>query len=344
MENNNLVKLKSILLQAQSNGLEVTDLLRKVDDSLSQSKSSTIKVVLMGAFSDGKTTVIGGLTGHLESNMKIAIEESSDELAFYHLPALGHDFEIVDTPGLFGSKEKEIRGRQVRYSEITREYISQAHIVIYVTDAVNPLKDSHKDILKFVLRDLGKLSSSIFVINKMDDAGYELIDDDDFSRGERIKRETFINKLNEIIALTPSERQSLNVVCVAANPNGRGLDTHFTRMDSYLKRSRMSKLRETVLKVATASDKNSLRTGVEKSSVTDLAAQSLQVFRKHLLNSDNKISDLSESLENLRYKLSRLRKTTIDNKGLLSEELKTTQREILTAVNNSSMSDFKCRC
>lgn len=218
MGNNNLSELRNILIKAQTHGLDVSDLLRKVDNAITQSKSNSIKVVLMGAFSDGKTTVIGGLTEHLESNMKIAIEESSDELAFYHLPALGYDFEIVDTPGLFGTKEKEISGRQVRYSDITREYISQAHILIYVTDAVNPLKDSHKDILKFVLRDLGKLSSSIFVINKMDNAGYELSDDEDFNRGEKIKSAAFIQKLNETIALSPSERKALNIVCVSADP------------------------------------------------------------------------------------------------------------------------------
>lgn len=340
MGNNNLSELRNILIKAQTHGLDVSDLLRKVDNAITQSKSNSIKVVLMGAFSDGKTTVIGGLTEHLESNMKIAIEESSDELAFYHLPALGYDFEIVDTPGLFGTKEKEISGRQVRYSDITREYISQAHILIYVTDAVNPLKDSHKDILKFVLRDLGKLSSSIFVINKMDNAGYELSDDEDFNRGEKIKSAAFIQKLNETIALSPSERKALNIVCVSADPCGRGLSKHFSLMESYLKKSRINKLREIVIKVAKSSDKGSLKASVNQSSMTDLANQCLHLFQNHLRKSNAQIQDLSDTLGNLRLKSSRVREVTLKNKSLLQSELKTTQNEILTAIDSSSMADF----
>lgn len=340
MENKNLLGLKNLLVKAQSYGLDVSNLLSKVNNALLHIKSTTIKVVLMGAFSDGKTTVIAGLTGQLESNMKIAIEESSDELAFYHLPALGRNFEIVDTPGLFGTKEKDIKGRQIRYSDITRDYISQAHIVIYVTDAVNPLKDSHKEILKFVLRDLGKLSSTVFVINKMDEAGYELIDDDDFNRGEKIKRDTFTNKLNEVISLTQNEKQNLNVVCVAANPNGRGLSTHFSSMDKYLKRSRIDKLQEAVLKVANSSDKEDLRKASENSSVSDLVNQSLQVFRKHLNKSNSEIEDLANNLQDLRLKYARVREVTINNKSLLMNELRTTEREIINAVKNASMEEF----
>lgn len=152
-----LNELREILIKASEQGVDVKDILRKVDSALGNAESKTIKIVLMGAFSDGKTTVVAALTGRLEDDMKIAIDESSDELTFYHLPALGYDFEFVDTPGLFGSKEKEVDGRFVRFSEITREYISQAHIVIYVTDAVNPVKDSHVPILKFTLKDLNKL-------------------------------------------------------------------------------------------------------------------------------------------------------------------------------------------
>lgn len=337
MEDNRIQKLKKILLDAQSHGLDVSNLLQKVDDSIGHQKSKTIKIVLMGAFSDGKTTAIAAMTGQLESNMKIAIEESSDELAFYHLPALGYDFEIVDTPGLFGTKEKEVKGKQVRYSDVTRDYISQAHMVIYVTEAVNPLKDSHKDILKFVLRDLGKLPNTIFVINKMDNAGYSLLDDEDFSNGEKIKKETFISKLNDIIHLSPEERKSLKVVCMAADPAGRGLADHFTRMDSYLKKSRVNVLRAVVKEMGDSVDKNTIKKGVEQSVLSDLANQTLVEFRNHSVDIDSKIQELKSLEEELGSKWSRLRGVVIANRNGLIQELRSTENEICISVENASM-------
>ena len=42
--------------------------------------------------------------------MKIDEDESSDELTIYHIESLGNNYEVVDTPCLFGTKEKEIDG------------------------------------------------------------------------------------------------------------------------------------------------------------------------------------------------------------------------------------------
>lgn len=335
-----LIKLRDILSKANTKGIDVSELLSKIDVVLGNMKNKTIKIVLMGAFSDGKTTVIAGLTGRLESNMKIAIEESSDELTFYHLPALGYDFEIVDTPGLFGSKEREINGKQVRYSDITRDYISQAHIIIYVCDAVTPLKDSHRDILKYTLRDLGKLSNSIFVINKMDDAGYELADNEDFDRGANIKKSTFIKRLDEVIHLSDSERKSLKVVCMSANPNGRGLATHFNHMESYLNKSRMNILRDAVVEIASTANKESLRSAATQSSVTDLAKQAISKFDTFLRDANTKINDLEILSKDVRRELSQLREIAINNMGLLQRELSSTQEEIDIAIENASMADF----
>ena len=341
MESNKLQRLHNILLRAQGIGMNVTELLPKVENAMGYQRSKTIKIVLMGAFSDGKPTAIAAMTGNIESNMKIAIEESSDELSFYHLPALGYDFEIVDTPGLFGSKEKEVDGKSVRYSDVTRDYISQAHIVMYVTQAVNPLKDSHRNILKFVLRDLGKLPNTIFVINKMDEAGYSLIDNEDFENGARIKKASFISKLNEIITLSPIERNNLNVLCLAADPDGKGLAKHFARMDSYLKKSRVDVLRSTLKTVSESLNKECLINNVNQSVITDLTNQSIQNFRKHQKDIDSKIEELNHLEAELRAKYARLRQVTISNRSGLVDDLRLTENEILLAVQNSSMEDLQ---
>lgn len=123
---------------------------------------------LLGAFSDGKTGVVAAWLGKIMDDMKIDMDESSDRLAIYKPEGLPGQCEIVDTPGLFGDKEKTVAGEQVMYEDVTKRYISEAHLIFYVVDATNPLKESHSAIAKWVLRDLNKLSSTIFVINKMD--------------------------------------------------------------------------------------------------------------------------------------------------------------------------------
>ena len=173
-------RLREIIQKGSSMGIELTGVLKKINNVLDTINSSEINIALIGSFSDGKTSAIAGLFGEVLSNMKIAADESSDEISIYRYNALGKNFRIVDTPGLFGTKEKEIEGKEVRFSDITTKYLSEAHVVIYVCDAVNPLKESHAGTIRHIMRDLGKLESSIFVINKMDEAGYDLTDEADF--------------------------------------------------------------------------------------------------------------------------------------------------------------------
>ena len=52
--------------------------LDKIDSIINTLNDGEISVVLLGSFSDGKTSVVAGLLGRLEDNMKIDNDESSD--------------------------------------------------------------------------------------------------------------------------------------------------------------------------------------------------------------------------------------------------------------------------
>lgn len=67
---------------------------------------------------------------------------------------------------MFGTKEREINGQNIKFSEITERYISEAHIIIYVCDAVVPLKDSHVEIIRRIMRDYHKLDNTILLLTK----------------------------------------------------------------------------------------------------------------------------------------------------------------------------------
>ena len=86
--------------------IDCSEDIQKIKEAIKMIEQDKITVVLVGAFSDGKTSVIAGWLNEEKSNMKIDSDESSDELCVYHPLSFPKNCEIVDTPGLFGNKEK----------------------------------------------------------------------------------------------------------------------------------------------------------------------------------------------------------------------------------------------
>lgn len=265
-----LTALKQLLQKGVEYIPELQSYLGKIDSIVDSINDGEISVVLLGSFSDGKTSAIAGLLGRLEDNMKIDNDESSDELTIYRPKDLKKGFKIVDTPGLFGTKEREINGQNIKFSEITERYISEDHIIIYVCDAVVPLKESHVEIIRRVMRDYHKLDNTIFVINKMDEAGYDLLDEYDFNNGCKIKKENLISRLRSTINLTPDEEKRLHIVCIAADPKGKGLQHWFSKIDSYYERSHIKDLRKCVNAVVNNADTDKLSSSSYETSVSEI--------------------------------------------------------------------------
>lgn len=310
-----LVTAESLVSEGEKLGIDVVRLgLPKKIESIRESVKGDISIVLLGSFSDGKTSTIAGFAGEVLANMKIDTDESSDQLEHYKIPG-NAGFEFVDTPGLFGTKEKEIDGASVRYSDVTKRYISEAHIVVYLCDAGVPLKESHVPVVKEVLRGLGKLESTVFVLNKMDEAGYDLLDEEDFREGCKIKKNALIKRLKDTIGLTAEEEARLRIVCIAAAPKGKGLDYWFAdekRAENYLRRSHIGDFRKVVQEVVDGTDEEKVRTKTVTSGVKDvlgLLKEGLSVMVDPLKRGsqrcvpeeiDNMSAELKSELEGIR--------------------------------------------
>lgn len=237
-----LEQLRAVLNELGDMGVDVGSELKKIDSAINSVESDVLRIALLGAFSDGKTSVIAAWLGKVMADMNIDMNESSDRLAIYSPDGLPEKCEIVDTPGLFGDKERMIDGEQVMYQDLTKRYISEAHLILYVVDATNPLKESHNDIVKWVLRDLNKLSSTVFVINKMDEVT-DLTEQALFDAQATIKKDNLKAKLQRAANLSSDELAQLNIVCLASNPNGRGLEFWFGKPEHYESRSRINDLK-----------------------------------------------------------------------------------------------------
>lgn len=313
-------------------GLDVSQDIDKIKKAIGDVQSDALRIALLGAFSDGKTSVVAGWLGQVMKDMKIDTNESSDALAIYRPENLQDRCEIVDTPGLFGDKEKAAEnGAVVQYGDITKNYISEAHLIFYVVDATNPLKDSHQDIVRWVLRDLNKLTSTIFVINKMDEVA-DLRDPEEFEQQSVIKKTNLLNKLQRFVELTPAEREAINVVCVASNPNSRGLDFWLEQKDLYDQRSRIGELKQVTQQVLDGSGRDTLikKTGIDV--VRDVLGKKIAVAQDELIKfkllADNQRLDSARIQEDI----SEGKRKVLATVGNLYEELNNLETDLLNSI------------
>ena len=232
-------RIRGKICELESFGIDCSETMEKLEETVKAVQSEMISIVLVGSFSDGKTSVIAGWLGEKVSNMKIDSDESSDQLEIYTPSSLPDKCQVVDTPGLFGDKERDDDdGRTIQFSDITKKYIDQANIILYVVDAKNPLKESHKEVVRWILKDLNKLSSTIFVINKMDVVA-DLTDEADFKNARKIKEETLRKKIVDVTGLTSRDAEKIQIVCISSNPNDKGFDFWMQHKDKYETRSRI---------------------------------------------------------------------------------------------------------
>ena len=314
-------------------------LLDKVESLRKAMHDEIIRIVLVGSFSDGKTSAIAGLLGKLEDDMKIDMEESSDEISVYKLGKF-NNIEIIDTPGLFGTKEKEENGSYVKLSDITKHYLSEADIILYVCSANNPLKDSHANIIKWILRDLNKLDSTIFVINKMDKAGFDLSNEFYYHEGNKVKKENLITRLRTAINLTPDEEHHLHIVCISANPKGKGLEYWFSNTEKYMSRSRIGELRDEVTNVVNESDKAKLKDKTSLVSIHDMMDRTKDSIDEVLKTQNSLLPKAKDAEKNMEEEEKILHVEITDNWKSLCDQMDAYRDSLTSCIESASLETF----
>ena len=334
-----LTLLESLLQEGEQWGLNCTDIREKIDHLRMQMKTDMIKVALIGRFSDGKTSILAGMLGQKVSNMIIGLDETSNQLQEYTFDGINDGVVFIDTPGLFGTKEREIEGKNIKLSEITEKFLSEAHIILYVCNAVNPIKDSQESLIIDILKKYGKLPVTIFILNKMDNVCL-LEDNDDFDNSARIKTNWLITKLTDMLSLSEDEAKTIKCICVAADPYIKGLDYWFTQ-DNYLDISRIASLRTTVNSLIESCDKDLLKSvniySVSQDvlyRINEISEKSLEPLETSLIKDEDDLLDVRNNFESVKRSLQAKRKE-------LRESLESDRMRIISLLNNATLENFQ---
>ncbi|GAA9067087.1 hypothetical protein BTM314_08500 [Helicobacter pylori] len=164
----NLKKLLDFIKTGEKYGIHIEESFKeKINSAIQSAADQKLRVALVGDFFEGKTSIAAAWIERLDKSIKIDHQESSDAVKIYNID---NEMELVDTPGLFGFKGKEHdSGKIERYKDITKKYVSEAHLILYALNPSNPIKESHKDDLNWLFRTLNLLSRTIFVISRFDE-------------------------------------------------------------------------------------------------------------------------------------------------------------------------------
>lgn len=292
---NHLKKLKNKLKEGKELAINVNFEIEKTERLIESLKQDPVKVVLIGSFSTGKTCVLAGLLNRYEDGMKIDIDESTDDITCH--PYNGNGYEIIDTPGLFGTKKTIYDdNEEIKLSDLTKKYISEAHVVLLVTTANPPIRESHFSMIKYILRDLGKLDSTIFVINRLDDTGISMSDESQYRTMCANKKNSLISQLRECINLSKTEESGLKVACVAADPGEKGAEYWMKEgnKEKYEVRSHMETLRVMIDDFVKESDVQRLKQETLATSVNEIittVCNEIDVKQKGLKSLFDKMMD-----------------------------------------------------
>ena len=318
-------------------GIDCEEEIQKLNNVIKTIQQDIINVVLVGSISDGKTSLIAGWLGEEQSNMKIDSDESSDEILVYKSKSLPDYCKLVDTPGLFGSKEDE--KNNCKLSDKTEKFLDQATLILYVVEAGNPVKDSHKEVLRWILKDLHKLDNTVFIINKMDEVS-DLTDEKEFNNMAKIKVKTLKQKLSEIADLSQEELEKLHIICISTDPQKKGFKFWNKNRSEYEARSRINSLEIETNKMLKENTVTSLVTKTGYDVVSHVINEKIQTVEEQIEIIDELMPELEEALRRDEKDYEHAREQVLKIQPKLVKQFRETWEKTIRQLNNTTVENI----
>ena len=239
-----LEKLQVFLQQGERAGVDIDpNLINKLQTAIQTVAGEKLRVALVGGFSEGKTAIAAAWMEKLDkSTMKISNQESSNEVKLYEV---GSDFVLIDTPGLFGFKEQYNDETDLieKYKDITKKYVSEAHLILYVMNSTNPIKESHKEDLFWLFRTLNLLPRTVFVLSRFDEVA-DVENERIYCENLLVKQKNVTDRLKDLISLNETEAAQLAIIGVSANPFELGTEYWLSNLEKFKELSHIGLLQE----------------------------------------------------------------------------------------------------
>ncbi len=335
----NLKKLLDFVQTGEKYGIKVEESLKgKIHNAMENVAGQKLKVALVGGFSEGKTSIAAAWIDRLDESMKIAHKESSDAVKIYDID---NEMELVDTPGLFGFKEKITdSGKIEHYKDITKKYVSEAHLILYALNPSNPIKESHKDDLNWLFRTLNLLSRTIFVISRFDEEA-DIEDEEDYNKRFKIKKENIQNRLNDLISLSEEEKENLIIVAVAANPYDLGVEHWLKHQEEFQKLSHIKTLQDaTQKKIKENGGKLTIIEEAKKSVIQDVVYRQMPPAKQALQDINREMEYLNKTLEKRRKEIQDLNGEISQARIHLREFITRYFSDLIRQVSGTSLETF----
>ncbi len=282
-----LNRLINFINKGEKLGIAINqEFIEKIKNGIQATKEKKLKVALIGGFSEGKTSVAAAWSEHYDkSTMLINQSESSDQIRVYSLK----DFDLIDTPGLFGLKETKDRQK---YKDVTKKYVSEANLILYVMNPNNPVKESHKEELNYFFKELNLLSRTVFVLSRFDEEA-DIEDEEDYQESFEIKRKNILDRLCDFQIITPGD--DVPIVAVSANPFGKGINYWLSNLEEFKKLSHIETLQKaTTEKIKSVGNLNEIILASQKSIVKDILYQQVPVIRDLVYQASEECLKLDE--------------------------------------------------
>lgn len=336
-----LNKLQDFLLQGQDVGVNIdSSLINKLDTAIKSISDENLKIALIGGFSEGKTSIAAAWMEKLDqSTMNISQQESSDAVSIYNV---SNGLQLIDTPGLFGFKEKinADSSAMEKYKDITKKYVSEAHLVLYVMNSTNPIKDSHQDDLQWLFRTLNILPRTVFVLSRFDEVA-DVEDIVEYNENLSVKKENVVSRLKDLVNLEQNEVDNLSVVAVAANPFDMGTEYWLDNLEKFKQLSHIESLQTaTKEKVARNGGVESIVIEAKNSIVRDVLNEELPLAIENDKKLGQEVDKMLDVVEIMKVKLTKTQGLISDSRVGLRDFVTSYFSDLILQVKGTDLETF----
>lgn len=330
-----LDNLLLVLKEGEELGVDIEpEYITKIEKSIDENENKKLKVVLIGGFSEGKTSIAAAwLEEYDKKKMKIAMTESTDDIREYNIG----NINLVDTPGLFGFKETS---NKEKYKDITKKYISEANIVLYVMNSDNPIKESHKEEVQWLFKDLNLLPRTVFILSRFDNVA-DIEDENDYNGMLKIKRENVLKRLEDFKVIDIENSKKIPVVAVAANPFDEGVEYWLEKLDEFKKISHIDTLQHATSGIV---EKNggidSILLETQKSIIKEILELKIPLAKLKVNKLDEEYKNLNNVIDKMKGDLNNLGAKIFEVKKYLKSFIMKLFTDLILQLEGATMETF----